>query len=388
MLNTFGDKLKADSAALFKLKYFCQICNRQLQDKDGFNCHLKSETHKFNMEHVAKNPEAYINKFSQEFECGFTDILKRNFPGQLVSVNKIYQEYISDRFAIHLNATKWTSLTGFIKYLERTGKCEVVSTKKDVQIKYIDTSPFGLQQKFVMEKKKKEQKLEEIKLNKALEKISKFESREEENKFKKDNITNSIVNLDDLKKVSIELKGKKTVSKDILELKNNDTKDYESLLNKKRNMDGISKVIDDSDQRKVSEAKRSQDEIVERDIHNINWLREGLIVRVKDKELSNGAFYNEKGKIVKVDEENNFVGELELIQLNKKIKLKLDQAFLEPVIPQIGSNVIILMGKYKNKKAKLVKLFVKDETALISLLEDSVAHESIKVNINLICKIA
>ncbi len=120
----------SQSSGLSKQKYFCQMCNRQCNDRDGFNCHLKSNTHRINMEIVAENPDEFINKYSYEFQRGFLDIAKRSYTNIFVSANKVYQEYISDKFATHLNATRWTTLTGFIKSMEAKGKLEIKSTVK------------------------------------------------------------------------------------------------------------------------------------------------------------------------------------------------------------------------------------------------------------------
>jgi hypothetical protein len=47
-----------------------------------------------------------------------------------VHANLVYAELIRDRNHLHMNATKWTSLTEFIKYLGRTGKATVDETPK------------------------------------------------------------------------------------------------------------------------------------------------------------------------------------------------------------------------------------------------------------------
>jgi hypothetical protein len=166
----------SSSSRLFKLKFFCQICNKQLQDKDGFKCHLNSNYHKQNLEIVADNPKFYISSYSKEFETGYMDILKRNYSVNWVSANKIYQEYISDKYATHMNATKWNSLTGFINYLESIGKILVKEDDKEIKIKYIDNTPKGIYEKNIIEKKKKvEMLLEKLNQKKIQEKIKKDE---------------------------------------------------------------------------------------------------------------------------------------------------------------------------------------------------------------------
>ena len=49
-----------------------------------------------------------------------------------VHANLVYAELIRDRHHLHMNATKWTSLTEFVKYLGRTGKATVDETPKGI----------------------------------------------------------------------------------------------------------------------------------------------------------------------------------------------------------------------------------------------------------------
>lgn len=49
----------------------------------------------------------------------------------------------SRRHHIHMNATKWLSLTEFVKYLGRTGKCRVDETPKGWFISIIQEDPMA-----------------------------------------------------------------------------------------------------------------------------------------------------------------------------------------------------------------------------------------------------
>lgn len=42
----------------------------------------------------------------------------------------VYNEFIADRNHIHMNSTRWLTLTEFVKYLGREGKCKVDETEK------------------------------------------------------------------------------------------------------------------------------------------------------------------------------------------------------------------------------------------------------------------
>ena len=43
-------------------------------------------------------------------------------PYSRVSAKNVYNEYIQDRHHIHMNSTKWLTLTEFVKYLGREGE--------------------------------------------------------------------------------------------------------------------------------------------------------------------------------------------------------------------------------------------------------------------------
>jgi DNA/RNA-binding protein KIN17 len=58
------------------------------------------------------------------------DILRRQFGTKRVHANMIYQEYVKDKAHVHMNSTKWHTLTGFINYLGRAGICRVDNTEK------------------------------------------------------------------------------------------------------------------------------------------------------------------------------------------------------------------------------------------------------------------
>ena len=54
----------------------------------------------------------------------------------------VYQEYISDRDHIHMNATQWETLTDFVKYLGKEGVCTVDETEKGWYVTYIERYGF------------------------------------------------------------------------------------------------------------------------------------------------------------------------------------------------------------------------------------------------------
>lgn len=63
---------------------------------------------------------------------------------QRVKANNIYQDYIRDRSHLHMNATRWVTLTGFIQHLGQAGIVRVEDTEKGLFISWIDNSPKAL----------------------------------------------------------------------------------------------------------------------------------------------------------------------------------------------------------------------------------------------------
>jgi len=50
-----GNRIK--SKGLQKLRWYCQMCQKQCRDENGFKCHLTSESHKRQMMVFGENPD-------------------------------------------------------------------------------------------------------------------------------------------------------------------------------------------------------------------------------------------------------------------------------------------------------------------------------------------
>jgi DNA/RNA-binding protein KIN17 len=96
---------KVKSKGLQKLKFFCQMCNKQCRDQNGFKCHLTSESHQRQLLLFAENQNSYLREFSREFESSFMRILRHQFGSKRIRANEVYQEVIKDKGHIHMNST-------------------------------------------------------------------------------------------------------------------------------------------------------------------------------------------------------------------------------------------------------------------------------------------
>jgi DNA/RNA-binding protein KIN17 len=82
-----------------------------------------------------------IAEFSRQFQYDFVTLLKSRHNTQRVRANAVYNEYIQDKEHIHMNATRWVTLTGFIMTLGKAGTVKVDEDDKGFWISWIDDSP-------------------------------------------------------------------------------------------------------------------------------------------------------------------------------------------------------------------------------------------------------
>jgi len=135
---------KMKSKGLQRLRWYCQVCEKQCRDENGFKCHAASESHLRQMLVVGENAGKHISDYSSQFQSEFVTLLSRRFGTKRVRANQVYQEYIADKNHLHMNATRWVTLAGFIKHLGRTGIGRVDETEKGWFIAWIDNSPKAL----------------------------------------------------------------------------------------------------------------------------------------------------------------------------------------------------------------------------------------------------
>ncbi|KAI9881734.1 MAG: hypothetical protein M1823_006555, partial [Watsoniomyces obsoletus] len=157
------------SKGLQRLRWYCQACSRQMRDENGFKCHVASESHVRNMQIIGDDPRKAINEFSREFERDFIQLLRTGHGEKKVNLNQFYQEYIGNKEHVHMNATKWASLTEFAKYLGRAGICRVEEDEKKserggasgLMIAWIDNSPEALRRQEALKKKERQDRGDE-----------------------------------------------------------------------------------------------------------------------------------------------------------------------------------------------------------------------------------
>ncbi|KAG6016975.1 hypothetical protein E4U41_004305 [Claviceps citrina] len=146
-----SNKLK--SKGLQRLRWYCQVCQKQTRDANGFKMHTQSESHVRQMLVVGEDPKKYINQFSDDFLRDFVQLLRTGHGEKQVQMNHFYQEYIANKEHVHMNATRWPSLTEFAKYLGKEGICRVEETDKGIHIAWVDRSPEALRRQEALRRK-------------------------------------------------------------------------------------------------------------------------------------------------------------------------------------------------------------------------------------------
>ncbi|EAS00028.1 KIN17 curved DNA-binding domain protein (macronuclear) [Tetrahymena thermophila SB210] len=376
---------------LQKLKFYCQMCKKQCRDQNGFNCHLKSETHLYNMRQFAENPSEFLSTYSKEFENNFMDLLKKRFNQKRVLANTVYKEYIGDKTHVHMNSTKWTTLSGFVMYLHETGKVTADQTDRGLFITYVDKGLEAIKQQREEEKRarleKKTEKMQQMELERQLQNVKKLEETMNKNIEAKNEQMDEL----DLEGgqfefgISFNLKKDEQEDEDEQEEENKDEELISFSVQQQNNQQNqeneqaavpTENKIENNTQINQQDGDQIQQE-GEDAFDEIPWLQEGITVKIKDKELENGSYYNEKAIVKEVNSEDPFQGKIQLIK-KPEVVIQMDQQFLETVIPKLEGEVMILKPGQYCKKIGLLKSVIKEKfEGVIQLKEDP----SIQLNI-------
>ncbi|KAH0873356.1 hypothetical protein HID58_070718 [Brassica napus] len=331
-----ANRMKAKG--LQKLRWYCQMCQKQCRDENGFKCHCMSESHQRQMQVFGQNPTRVVEGYSEEFETTFLDLMRRSHRFSRIAATVVYNEYINDRHHVHMNSTEWATLTEFIKYLGKTGKCKVEETPKGWFITYIDRDSETLFKERLKNKRVKsdlaEEEKQEREIQRQIERASEMFNAGDEVETDVEKKKYEDLSLKSGVKVGFSLGGgiKQAVttggqargesSKHMFE-------DEDDERGEKRKRSG-----GDSERRSaLDELMREEEKKKERMNRKAYWLFQGITGVVREV----------------ID---NYVGEIEM--LDSKHVLRVDQEELETVLPQIGGLVKIVNGAYRGSNAKLL----------------------------------
>ena len=348
------------------------MCNKQCRDENGFKCHLTSESHKRQMDVFGQNPNRVIHDYSREFEKTFLDHLRRSHPFSRVAANVVYNEFIQDRHHMHMNATRWLSLTEFVKYLGREGKCKVDETPKGWFITLIQEDPFvAMEKKKKREREKSEKEADErhLKVLQAQAARAKTDASGVENE--KGTLDDGNVNIDRLaeKPLKISIRSGFSVNNSVdaggskqqqgkgIEFDDgNDMKAVRAVGSKKSKVEQLmqqelllkKRRLEETSHMTVADnVKKTNSD----DEKNSVWIVPNIVVKVLSPSLKEHGYYKKKGRILSVEQ---YLAEIEMI--DSRDILRVDQEELETVVPPVGKQVMILRGPHKGETGMLESL--------------------------------
>ena len=385
-----ANRIKAKG--LQKLKFFCQMCEKQCRDANGFKCHLTSEGHLRQMKIFSDNAGGILDKYSKDFERSYISQLRMRHGTKKVNANNVYQELISDKQHIHMNATHWATLTDFVQYLGKTGKCVVEETERGWMVSYIERDAAILARKASMQRREEAEKaLEEaqtqqmevqrIEAAKALDRVG-GTLHTEATKLERNDADKPL-------KLNLGVVGKKlsTPAKmaSIFGDDGDDDEDQEVQQVPKFNLppqvtyQKVDAAIS-RDKRKEhsqttpsSTSKKAKSETVDK-YRKDYWLYRNIVVRIVSRTLADGKYFKRKAVVDKVIDK--YMGEVEVLDSGPDQRdggdiLRLDQDDLETVIPkEAGKKVRVLNGKYRGEKALVEALDKVSCQATLCLVDD------------------
>ncbi|XP_054161561.1 DNA/RNA-binding protein KIN17-like [Oppia nitens] len=360
-----GKRIK--SKGLQKLKWFCQMCQKQCRDENGFKCHTTSEAHQRQLLLFAENPHKYMDAFSSEFLKDFLHLIKTRFGTRRVFANQVYQEYIKDRDHLHMNATRWVTLTGMVKWMGKKGIVVADQTEKGWFITYIDRDPEKVQkQKNLLKRQKVERDYEErqqLMIEEQVQRGKELETNTSDNSHDNTNDTKKELRKErEEEKITFTLKPRKVEEKLITDSELSVMNTNKLItLDKTDKSDTISISSKSSMKRKLNvkdsyNKKSALDQIIEEqerlrqksEKHDY-WLLKGIIVKIITNSFDE-KYYKKKGVVEKVEDKYTCI----LRVLDSNDVLKLDQKHVETVIPQIGRKVLVLRGLFRGLEATLL----------------------------------
>ena len=396
-------------------RIFFQMCQKQCRDENGFKCHLTSDSHLRNMRVFRDNAGGMMDSFSREFETAYLETLRRRHGTQRMNANNVYQEVIQDKGHIHMNATKWATLTHFVQYLGKKGVCVVEETERGWYVTYIERDPALLERKEKLKLKleadareekraEKERATLRVEAARALDRAGCSVDREASEIGEREGGDKLEVKLGGSSGASSNAAGKKKKARKLTLLEEED--DEEDLGNAAERGPPSSDDVPKSAAQMPSTGKHESKPPVKRPVPPPNnggqsqpskkkskkssdrkdhWLHRNTIVRIISKSLSGGDYYKKKAVVTKVID--RYTARLEVLDTEDVIEM--DQDDLETVIPKsVGEKVRVVNGRHRGAKGRVESLDKRECRGQIRLSGSEESGAVVELDYEDFCKIA
>ncbi|KAA6386573.1 MAG: putative DNA/RNA-binding protein KIN17 [Streblomastix strix] len=335
------------SKGLNKLRWYCQMCQKECRDANGFKCHCESEPHMRQMDLLKSNPHRFIDDFSKQFEYDFMNLMRTRFSSARVHFNMVYNELIKDRHHIHMNSTVWTTLTGFILYCGRTGKLKIEQTEKGWYLTYIRDDIDS----FLKEKKEKEQK--------RIEKDEQTRLDEEASDLHRD---------ENSKPISLSLQVQQSKR---MQIKQEDKHEQDSDVLKKKENNVIFNIDNDEDE---EDNLDEYDEMLNEAMGNATDER---IIKQTDSDLNQGKEKERNEKSALKDKRRVKKEEEQTVKLDKQdeLEIKISQLEKKQLKQPLSGSEKVMLDILKNDLQQRQR---KEKQNQLNQLRDQIRKDSIK----------
>lgn len=378
---------------LGRLRWYCQMCEKQCRDENGFKNHTQSSGHQRQLSLFSENPHEYIGRFSETFQAEFLLVLRRRYGTSMVSANTVYQEYIKDRDHLHMNATKWTTLSDFVKEMGRNGLCRVEDRDDGWWMSFVDRSAAEKDRKArdIDRMRIAEEERAENMLRKRLELARQI--REQEGKARslvpsierqpEEHVSVRVAAQERRRRASAAESGNPLAAVPVVHKTGANEvqgKRKRSRFEKASKLSALEEIMRAGRAETATKDKTSSDpsslktdattspsgaKRSEKADHQKPWVLEGILVKMINKAVGNGSFTGKKGRIIRVID--HYGAQVQMI--DSKAVLEVDQDDLETVIPKPGGEVVLLRDAHRGKKAVVKSINIESFSITAILVE-------------------
>lgn len=370
---------------LQKLRFYCQVCAKQCRDQNGFKCHITSEAHLRQMELFGSNQSRFIDGYSEEFLKEFLQLMSISHRNSRVAANVVYNEFIANKEHTHMNSTKWTSLTEFVKHLGREGIATVDETPKGWFLTYV---PEDREEKMRQQSQKRKQRAQEDASARDArlveEQIARASSDARAGKGAREETAATALRRDGdgasplgftLVPVgagnAAKRKRERVVAPsafgedaddasarvhadDAKGTRRDGEKDFS--LKKESAVAAIARAGTAAREKKrlTPGTRDAQPRDVTKESTDEPWLMEHLVVKITSEALRGAGLFKKKARVLRL-RDGGFVGECASVE-NDETVVRVDQAELQTVLPAVGGAVAVVKGSLRGKKGTLKAL--------------------------------
>lgn len=380
---------------LKRLRWYCQMCEKQCSDENSFQCHQASASHLRRMSQFRADPEQYMEQFSKQFEAEFTEILRRRSLNSYVDANSIYQDLIADKQHIHMNATKWDSLSSFVQYL---GKHAIADVERDEDsnkwlVKY--SKPYTSSGRAfstvesvttAMSESERDEQQTRRRLNAMKQLQHSAESKEDKpvapTEFQRDSEHGSHRLAVNLSSRPAAFKQPQLASNAVFDQQQ--TNNVASSASSKSASKAQSMLASLATEHESQKRQHTADHVSHSNVkkHKLDAVSSvsyypNIIIKCLNQALESGLYHKKKGRVLAVNADSHTI---EVEMLDSGDVLQLDWLDLETVIPNIGKRVMILAGRHSGEVATVKQLDMDRLTCDVQLEQSNEAVSGLSLD--------